>query len=118
MLRILLATAMLAAGASAALAHAQLTTAAPAPGSTVIAAPNEVAITFDEEVEPKFSTIAVTDAHGARVDTGAAHLVGKDELHLAVALKTLAAGSYKVVWHALSTDGHKTQGTFGFTVKP
>ena len=112
---ILLATAMLATAASAAFAHAQLTAATPAPGSTV-AAPTEVAITFDEEVEAKYSTIAVTDAHGARVDGGAAHLVGGDELHLAVPLKPLAAGSYKVVWHATATDTHKTQGSFTFTV--
>ena len=118
MRHLLLATAVLAAGAFAAFAHAHLTTAAPAPGATVAAPPTEVAITFDEEVEPKFSTIAVTDAHGARVDTGPAHLTGGDELHLAVPLKPLAAGAYKVVWHALSTDGHKTKGSFAFTLAP
>ncbi len=113
---LMLSTALLFAGASAAFAHAHLTTANPAPGSTVTTAPTEVAITYDEEVEPKFCTIAVTDAHGARVDAGPAHLEGGDQLHLAVPVKTLAAGSYKVVWHALSTDGHKTQGSFAFTV--
>ena len=115
---LLLATAVLAAGVSTAFAHAHLTTAAPAPGSTVAAPPTEVAITFDEEVEPKYCTIAVTDAHGARVDAGAAHLVGGDQLHLAVSLKPVAAGAYKVVWHATSTDAHKTQGSFAFTVAP
>ena len=115
---VLLATAVLAAGASTAFAHAHLTTAAPAPGSTVTAPPTEVAITFDEEVQPKFCTIVVTDAKGARFDDGKAHLVGGDDLHLAVALKPVAASTYKVVWHALSTDGHKTQGSFAFTVAP
>ena len=118
MRNLLLASAMLVAGASTALAHAHLTTAAPAPGSTVAAPPTEVAITFDEEVEAKYCTIVVTDAHGARVDVGPAHLVGGDELHLAVALKPLVAGAYKVVWHATSTDAHKTKGSFAFTVAP
>ncbi len=115
---ILLATAVLATGVSAAFAHAHLTTAAPAPGSTVTPPPTEVAITFDEEVEPKYCTIRVTDAHGARVDAGAAHLIDGDRLHLAVPLKPLAGGAYKVVWHATSTDAHKTQGSFAFTVAP
>lgn len=118
MRNLLIATAMLAAGASTAFAHAHLTTAAPAPGSTVATPPTEVAITFDEEVEAKYCAIAVTDAKGARVDAGKAHLAGGDELHLAVALKPVAAGTYTVVWHATSTDAHKTQGTFAFTVAP
>jgi len=113
---LVLSTALLFAGASAAFAHAALTTANPAPGSTVAKVPTEVAITYDEEVEPRFSTIAVTDSNGARVDSGPAHLEGGDQLHLAVPVKALAAGRYKVVWHALSTDGHKTHGSFGFTV--
>ena len=30
----------------------------------------------------------------------------------------LAAGTYKVEWHAVSTDTHKTQGSYSFTVNP
>jgi methionine-rich copper-binding protein CopC len=30
----------------------------------------------------------------------------------------LVAGTYTVEWHVLSTDGHKSRGTYGFTVKP
>jgi methionine-rich copper-binding protein CopC len=32
--------------------------------------------------------------------------------------ETLAPGAYTVEWHALSADGHKTNGAFTFTVKP
>ena len=118
MRRLLLAAATLLAGASTAFAHAHPTSVIPAPGSTVTAPPAEVAMTFDEEVEPKFCTIVVTDAKGARVDSGAAHLIGGDQLRLAVALKPLAPGRYKVIWHATSTDTHKTQGSFSFAVAP
>jgi methionine-rich copper-binding protein CopC len=31
---------------------------------------------------------------------------------------TLQPGIYTVEWHALSTDGHKTTGSYSFTVKP
>ena len=30
----------------------------------------------------------------------------------------LAPGAYKVRWHAASTDAHKSQGSFGFEVRP
>jgi methionine-rich copper-binding protein CopC len=31
---------------------------------------------------------------------------------------TLAPGVYTVTWHALAKDGHKTNGTYSFTVQP
>ena len=31
---------------------------------------------------------------------------------------TLAPGIYTVEWHALSGDGHKTHGSYKFTIKP
>ncbi len=103
-------------GAGPASAHAFLTTANPAVGSTVSKPPDEVVINFTEGVEPLFSTIVVTDRSGARVDTGRPHMAGGDA-HLAVALKPLAPGTYKVAWHATATDTHKTQGSFSFTVR-
>ncbi len=30
----------------------------------------------------------------------------------------LPPGTYKVTWHALSTDGHRTQGSYEFTEAP
>ncbi len=30
----------------------------------------------------------------------------------------LGSGTYIVEWHVLSTDGHKTNGSYTFTVKP
>lgn len=108
------ALAALALHAEAARAHAFLKRASPAVGSTG-AAPQEVVIDFTEGVEPAFSRIAVTDAQGACVTAGVAHLAGSDE-RFAVALRPLAPGSYRVVWHATATDTHKTQGSFTFTV--
>lgn len=105
----------LAAGQAS--AHAFLQTATPAVGSTVQASPPEVAITFTEGVEPRFSTIAVQDGSGASVTTGPMHLAGGDT-HLAVSLKPLSPGTYKVSWHATAVDTHKTQGSFQFTVQP
>ena len=98
-------------------AHAFLRSASPAVGSTVRAAPTEVAIEFTESVEPGFSTIVVQDAAGAAVATGPVHLAG-GAARLAVGVGALPAGAYTVVWHAVSTDTHRTEGRFGFTVAP
>lgn len=101
----------------AARAHAFLRSATPAVGSTIRAAPPEVALSFTESVEPAFSDIVVADAHGARVDRGAVRLAGNGA-GLAIGLQPLAPGRYVVTWHVTSTDTHHTQGRFGFTVAP
>jgi hypothetical protein len=102
--------------AHAALAHALLDHATPPVGGTVTTAPAEVAIVFSETVEPAFSSITVEDAAGKRVDTGKAHIVSGDARRLAVGLAPVPAGTYTVTWHATSTDTHRTQGHFSFTV--
>ena len=98
-------------------AHAFLKTASPAVGSTVQQPPTQVVIDFTEGIEPKFSTITVEDAAGAAVGAGDVKLQG-DDTHLALGLKPLQAGTYKVIWHATAVDTHKTEGNFTFTVKP
>jgi methionine-rich copper-binding protein CopC len=99
-------------------AHALLTKAQPAVGTSVSTAPTSVSITYSEGVEPRFSTITVTDRAGQRVDKNDPHLVGGDNTHLAVDLPTLPPGSYKVQWHATSVDTHKTEGSFQFSITP
>ena len=99
----------------AASAHAFLQSAVPAVGSTVAQAPSQVVITFTEGVEPLFSSIAVQDASGAEVQTGGVHRAG-DDTHLAIGLKPLPPGIFKVTWHVTATDTHKTEGSFRFTV--
>jgi methionine-rich copper-binding protein CopC len=112
--RTLAVTALLLAAGRQAQAHARLRTASPAPGSMLDGpAPTEVSITFSEALEPKFSTIEVTDSAKARVDAGPAHL-GADAKTLVVPLKPLEADVYTVVWHATSVDTHKTEGSFTF----
>ncbi len=96
-------------------AHAFLKTASPAVGVSVQAPPTQVVIDFTEGVEPAFSSIIVQDAGGARADTGAVHLAG-GQSHLAVGLKPLQPGTYTVIWHVTSTDTHKTEGRYLFTV--
>jgi len=98
---------------TAAQAHAHLTQSVPAAGATVAAAPEQVSLTFTENLEPAFSTVEVTDGSGARVDTGKAAVSGNT---MQVGLKAGAPGTYHVKWHVVSVDTHTTQGSFTFHV--
>lgn len=98
-----------------AFAHAHLVTATPSAGAQV-AAPSELVISYTEALEPRLSTIEVTDAAGKRVDKADLHTTTPDGKTVAVSLIQLAPGDYAVAWHATSIDTHKTEGHFSFTV--
>jgi methionine-rich copper-binding protein CopC len=115
---LILAAALLLFGTASVHAHALLKAATPPVGSTVKAAPLEVAIVFSEAVEPKFSSIEVRNAVGARVDKNDVHTAPDNGKRLIVGLQTVPPGTYKVIWHVTSVDTHKTQGNFKFTVAP
>ena len=97
-------------------AHAMLKQASPAVGSTVPVAPKSVILTFTEKLEPAFSTVEVHNAQGASVQAGKATVDPNERTRLRVALKPLSPGTYKVIWHVLSVDTHRTQGDFSFSV--
>jgi copper resistance protein C len=94
-------------------AHAMLDHASPAVGSTVGSAPREVVLSFTEKLEPKFSSIEVQNANGTAVNAGPARVNGTE---MRVGLKSLPAGTYKVIWRVLSVDTHRTNGSFSFRV--
>jgi methionine-rich copper-binding protein CopC len=98
-------------------AHAHLKTAVPADQSTV-ASPATIRGDYTEGLNIAFSSMTVAGPDGKALDLGKAALVpGNDKaMDLAVS-KPLPAGHYVVTWHALSKDGHKTDGKWSFTVK-
>jgi copper resistance protein C len=106
--------AMLTVIASAAAeAHAFLDHAEPRVGSTVPTAPRELSLTYTQNLEPAFSTVEVTDASGTRVDQGKPSFNANV---MRVGLKPLSPGTYRVRWHVLSVDTHRTEGNFTFHV--
>ena len=112
MLRIGLAGVLLGIGVIAASAHAMLDRASPPVGGTVAQSPSRLTLTFTEKLEPAFSGASVSNASGQRVDSGAR----ASGITLHISLKPLPPGTYKVNWHVLSVDTHKTQGSYSFTV--
>ena len=111
--------AILALGlAGQAFAHAHLKSATPADNSTVKSSPSELDLTFTEGLNLKFSGIKVTGPGKTAVKLGDSMLMQNDTVLMVPVSETLSAGTYTVEWHALSTDGHKTNGSYTFTVKP
>lgn len=102
---------------SSALAHAHLKQPIPAPDS-VVSAPQALTLHFSEGIEPGFSGVVVTDAQKQVIKTGTATRDEKNKTQLTVPLEqTLTSGTYQVDWHVVSVDGHKTKGSYHFSVK-
>lgn len=100
-----------------AFAHAQLKSAVPPVNGSVTASPSVIDLTFSENLNFKFSGIKVTGPDKKAVKMGEGMLMDSDTTLMVPVTGTLADGSYKVDWHALSADGHKTHGSYTFTVK-
>jgi copper resistance protein C len=97
-------------------AHAFLDHASPLVGSTVSAAPHEVRLWFTQALEPKFSAAQIRSSAGGVI--GTAHVDPGDPKELVIPVRALPPGKYKVDWKVLSVDTHRTEGSFGFEVKP
>jgi hypothetical protein len=112
--------AIIAAGAvpAAALCHAFLTEASPLVGGTVPASPKEVRLTFSEAIEPHFSGIDLAAGDGRAIATGPAVIDPGNNKQLVLTPPPLAPGRYRVHWHVVSVDTHRTEGEYSFTVGP
>jgi copper resistance protein C len=104
--------------ATPAFAHAHLLQETPADKAVVSTAPSVLILRFSEGVELAFTGVVVIGPDRKTVPLGKASLAPNNDKILSVPLPgALGAGAYTVDWHALSTDGHKTHGAYGFTVK-
>jgi copper resistance protein C len=99
-----------------AFAHAHPKAMMPAPDSTG-PAPSKISITFSEAVEPKFSSIKLTDTAGKSVDPETSAPVPGDPATLTLKVPPLPAGTYVVHWSNVSVDGHHLEGSYKFTVR-
>jgi copper transport protein len=98
------------------LAHGEVVESVPAPGAVLAAAPAEIVVTLSNPVTDA-STIDVLDAGFQKVDTGPLRRDPAVPGRVAVAVDLLPPGDYTVQWSAIdAVDGHKTQGSFVFSV--
>jgi len=119
MKRIVMPIALLAAAlpTAAAFAHAFLDHAVPPVGGTVAASPTVVQIFYTQALEPAFSAATLTGPDSQPVATGAATVDPQNPMELVLRLPKLPPGHYKVSWHVVSVDTHRTEGSFTFDVQ-
>jgi methionine-rich copper-binding protein CopC len=95
-----------------ALAHAHLVKSTPEKGAKT-KSPAHVVLTFSEALEPAFSGALLVDDVGRNFTGGPVQIDGPV---MTLTPDRLAPGHYRVNWHAVGHDTHRTEGEFAFTV--
>lgn len=109
---------LMIAWSGAAMAHAYPKKQKPVPNATLQEAPKQVAILFSEALEPAFSSLKVTNQQANTVNRGDSHVASDNPRRMVAPLQSLQPGIYTVHWHAVSVDGHTTEGQYQFSIKP
>jgi copper resistance protein C len=96
-----------------AFAHAKLLGSSPAPGAQLGVPPKALTLRFDEKVQ---LAVLKLSAGGTDIPVPFDRSV-QAAPEVSVALPSLAPGTYRVQWSALTADdGHVVKGTFSFVV--
>lgn len=107
-----------ATAASPALGHDSLSSTSPGQNAVITHAPETVSLTLSEPPADSknlnLSTITVTDGAGKTVSDGNVIVYGPT---LSTKLSGGDPGTYKVLWRAVSSDGHPIEGHFTFTIQ-
>jgi methionine-rich copper-binding protein CopC len=95
-------------------AHDDATSNTPAAGA-IVESPDEVTLTFSEEVNPALVTGSLRSSSGENIQLGAGRDGGGTTVALTVP-EVLGDGLWTVTWAATSRDSHQVSGAFAFTV--
>ena len=98
-------------------AHSSMIEQLPKGNSTITVMPQEVKLTFDEELLDLGSgnSVIVKNPEGNEITTGATVLLSSN-----ISRKLTASnmpGKYSVIYRVVSADGHVVEGTYQFTLK-
>ncbi|WP_431780499.1 copper resistance CopC/CopD family protein [Streptomyces chumphonensis] len=103
------------AWAAPAAAHASLVGTDPAEGSVVDRAPEDVSLTFSEDVALSGDGVRVLDPNGDRADSGRVTESAPRTFDVALT-PGIPDGTYTVAWQAVSADSHPIAGAFTFSI--
>ncbi|WP_273826641.1 CopC domain-containing protein YobA [Providencia rettgeri] len=101
-----------------AFAHAHLKDQLPAEGAAIEQTPESITLNFSEGIEVNFTKVSIIGPEKNIIKTGKATLDPNNDTKVIVPVEDkLTSGKYDVNWSVVSVDGHKTKGTYSFTVK-
>ncbi|MCU1660966.1 MAG: copper resistance protein [Pseudonocardiales bacterium] len=101
-------------GAGQALAHTRLQSSDPADGASLATAPQRVSLTFNESMQPGFTTLTVVGPDQAKYQTGDVAANGDT---VSIGVRPLGpAGRYEIGYRVVSEDGHPVTGSVAFTL--
>lgn len=111
-------------GSSAAFAHAKLISSAPAANASASNV-RTLSLTFSEAVVEKLSGVDIVmtgmpgmSNHSPMKVSGFKTALGADGKTMTVTLpRALPAGTYDLKWHAVTSDTHRIEGGYSFSVK-
>jgi len=99
-------------------AHPSVKSTNPAMDGVNSIPPTQIELNFSEDVIAKFSGLELRDEKSEKITTGVATTDPKDKKRLVVPiLGSLVPGRYTVKWHVVSTDTHRVEGKYSFSVK-
>lgn len=97
-----------------AFAHDALAEASPADGAVLDQPPQEVVLTFTGELLEMNPAIIVSDSSGQSLTDNSLRI---DAQTATLPLPDLVDGDYQVDWSVVSSDGHRIQGSYEFSVE-
>lgn len=112
----LLALAFWASSTGTAAAHTALIESDPAEGSSLIAPPMTITLTFNEDINATFANVVVNGSDG-RNWVSDTPVVAGSTLKATIGPDALTDGAFTVGYRVLSADGHPVSGSYTFTVE-
>lgn len=92
----------------------------PAAGSVIDQSPPQILTQFEEEVQPKVSSLQIVNEDGKAIDDGNVSKLDLNDVDHATLIlpliQPLPNGNYYVRWRVTLLDGDVAVGQFGFTV--
>jgi copper resistance protein C len=99
-------------------AHAGLVSSEPGRRAVLTVPPEEIRLCFNENIEPKFSTVTLSQGDDPIESLGEVQTDPEVPACLVVPLQSpLGNGSYTVKYRVLSVDGHVVDYGYGFKLK-
>jgi methionine-rich copper-binding protein CopC len=98
--------------------HAVLVKAVPAVDGTVIAAPTELTLWFNERPDASLSNIRLIAPDSSVVLVGGTHATADSMSVMTTVRGPMTPGKYTVTYRTAGPDGHVMRGKYQFTYQP